>query len=589
MYFDFLVDIPVSSKIVSQTKKGVTYVDFEYDRIYNKAKKYTIPKRSTIGKISPDDTSKMWPNQNYMKYFPGTILPEKLNRSTRSGCLRVGAYIVIRKLIEQAGISGIIKNYFNQKDLGLLLDLVIYTIITENNAAQYYPDYAFCHPLLTSGMAIYSDSKISDFLHGITVEQQLGFLEEWNKKKDHREKIYISYDSTNKNCQAGDVDFAEYGYAKDDESKPIINYSIAYDVNNRDPLFYEEYPGSINDMSQLQFMVKKAIGYGYRHIGFILDRGYFHKRNLDEMDKNGYGFIIMLKGMKTMVRDLIRSVSGTFEKKRTFYFKEYDVSGITIIKKLFTSDEKERYIHLFYSLSRENKERREFEDDLKKMSDTMKKHEGEEVEFTGQYKEYFDLYYQEEKEKVHGEDGTEREILKKKTFLFAVEKSEKIEEETNLMGYFAIVTSDKMSAKEAIKLYKGRDASEKLFRADKSYLDEKSYRGHSNETVASKVFIAFIALIIRNRMHTALQEEMIKIGSRPNYMNVPAALRELEKIEMVRLPDNVYQQDHAISKTQKVILNSFGMDENYIQYRIEQIQKELIRIDKEASQRKGAS
>ena len=43
------------------------------------------------------------------------------------------------------------------------------------------------------------------------------------------------------------------------------------------------------------------------------------------------------------------------------------------------------------------------------------------------------------------------------------------------MGYFAIITSDKMSAKEAIKLYKGRDASEKIFRADKSYLDEKSY------------------------------------------------------------------------------------------------------------------
>ena len=64
-----------------------------------------------------------------------------------------------------------------------------------------------------------------------------------------------------------------------------------------------------------------------------------------------------------------------------------------------------------------------------------------------------------------------------------------------------------MTAKEAINLYRGRDVSEKLFRSDKSYLDEKSYRGHSNETVASKVFIAFIALIIRNRMHTALTAE----------------------------------------------------------------------------------
>ena len=242
----------------------------------------------------------------------------------------------------------------------------------------------------------------------------------------------------------------------------------------------------------------------------------------------------------------------------------------------------------YYSLSRENRERRDFEDDLKKMADTMKKHEGEEIEFTGRYTEYYELYYQEEKEKVRGEDGTEREILKKKTFLFAVEKGKKIEEETNLMGYFAIITSDKMTAKEAISLYKGRDVSEKLFRSDKSYLDEKSYRGHSNETVSAKVFIAFIALIIRNRIHTALQDEIRKMGSRPNYMTVPAAIRELEKIEMVRLPDNIYQQDHAISKTQKVILGSFGIDEQYVRYRIEQIQKELIRIDKEGGQRKEA-
>ena len=30
---------------------------------------------------------------------------------------------------------------------------------------------------------------------------------------------------------------------------------------------------SINDVSQLQFMVDKIKGYGYKNIGFILDRG----------------------------------------------------------------------------------------------------------------------------------------------------------------------------------------------------------------------------------------------------------------------------------------------------------------------------
>ena len=37
----------------------------------------------------------------------------------------------------------------------------------------------------------------------------------------HKNRIYISYDSTNKNCQAGDIDLAEFGHAKDDKSKRI--------------------------------------------------------------------------------------------------------------------------------------------------------------------------------------------------------------------------------------------------------------------------------------------------------------------------------------------------------------------------------
>ena len=47
----------------------------------------------------------------------------------------------------------------------------------------------------------------------------------------------------------------EFGNAKDDKSLPVFNYSIAYDTNNREPLFYEKYPGSINDVSQFQFML----------------------------------------------------------------------------------------------------------------------------------------------------------------------------------------------------------------------------------------------------------------------------------------------------------------------------------------------
>jgi len=52
----------------------------------------------------------------------------------------------------------------------------------------------------------------------------------------------------------------EFGHPKVDMGELVFNYAVAYDTHNQEPLFYEKYPGSLNDISQLQFMLDKAIG-----------------------------------------------------------------------------------------------------------------------------------------------------------------------------------------------------------------------------------------------------------------------------------------------------------------------------------------
>ena len=66
--------------------------------------------------------------------------------------------------------------------------------------------------------------------------------------------------------------------------------------------------GSIVDVSQLQCMLDKAMAYGYKNAGFILDRGYFSRENIKYMDKCGYDFVIMVKGMKALVNDAVKEV-----------------------------------------------------------------------------------------------------------------------------------------------------------------------------------------------------------------------------------------------------------------------------------------
>ena len=564
MYLDQAVRIPENTAgITRKTIKGVTYVYYAYGRKYDPKKKYTVPQNTTIGKCTSEDPEMMYPNTNFLRFFPDIELPEEKDVQVfRSSCLRIGTYLVLRRIIAEYGLEEMLSPIIG-KDTGLFLDLAIYTIITENNAAQYYPDYAYNHPLFTRGMRIYSDSKVSDFLNGLTMDQSIAFQNVWNESHDHREKIYISYDSTNKNCQSGDIDFVEYGHAKDEQGAPVINYSIAYDTKNAVPLFYEDYPGSIVDITQLQYMLEKAKGYGYRKAGFILDRGYFSKENIHYMDKCGYDFVIMMKGMKELVKDLVLEVKGSFEEDRRYSIRDYKVSGITVQRQLYPSDKEKRYFHIYYNDRKKSSEREHFEANIDRMAEVLRKYEGTQYRPQGAFTKYFDIIY-------HHEGQPEEK------FMYGRELHEVINEEIRLCGYFVIITSEKMTAEEALELYKGRDASEKLFRGDKSYLGNRTFRTHTDESTQAKIFVEFVALILRNRLHTYLRKQRVANGNRQNYMNVPAAIRELEKIEMVRLHDQNYHLAHGVTATQKEILKAVGMTAANIRSQAVGINDDLI-------------
>lgn len=567
MYLDFKVKIPYDAAGITRKKiKGITYIYYAYEHNYNPEKRYTIPRNTSIGKCTEDDPEMMYPNTNFLKFFPSEELPETKAEAYRSGCLRVETYLVLRRIISEYHLDEMIGNIIG-KDSGLFLDLAVYSVIAENNAGQYYPEYAFNHPLFTEQMKIYSDSKVSEFINSITRDHSLAFLDGWNAKQDHKQKIYISYDSTNKNCQAGDIDFVEYGHPKEDTGAPVINYSVGYDENNAKPLYYEDYPGSIVDVSQLQYTLEKAGGYGYKNVGFILDRGYFSKENIHYMDKCGYDFVIMMKGMKELVKSLVLEVKGTFEEDRRYSIRDYRVSGITVKRQLYPSDEKERYFHVFYNDRKKSSEHEAIEAKIGRMAECLHKHEGTKYEVTGGFARYFDLiYYHKGK--------------KDEKFMYGRERHDVINEEIRLCGYFVIITSEKMTAAQALEHYKSRDVSEKLFRGDKSYLGNKSFCVHANESVHAKIFIEFVALIIRNRFYICLKEQMQKSGKK-NYMTVPAAIRELEKIELIRQSDRGYRMDYAVTAVQKEILKAFNMTAANVRTQAAVINEDLMKIEKE--------
>lgn len=339
--------------------------------------------------------------------------------------------------------------------------------------------------------------------------------------------------------------------------RPLLNLAVP-----THDLFYEEYPGSIVDVSQLQWMLEKARGFGYHNACFILDRGYFSRANIECMDRQGYQFVLMLKGMASLVRGLVKERRGTFESRRDNFVREYHVYGTTVKRRLYAEDAGERHFHLFHSTARELAEREELERTLDRLAKFLKRQEGKEMAFGDAVKRYFTLQY--------AKDG--------KTFLYARERKRVIEEELELCGYFVIVSSERMKFGEALVLYKSRDDSEKLFRGDKSYLGSKAVRVCTDESASAKILVEFVALILRNKLYTCLKSAVLKSDRKANYMTAPAAIRELEKIEMVRRTDDVYRLDHAVTATQKAILAAFGLDEGFIHEQARQLGEDLKKL-----------
>ena len=82
-------------------------------------------------------------------------------------------------------------------------------------------------------------------------------------------------------------------------------------------------------------------------------------------------------------------------------------------------------------------------------------------------------------------------------------------------------------------------------------------------------------MIIRNKIYTSLIDYSIKSGNWNNYLTVPAAIGELEKIEMISRTDNIYRIANALTATVKNILEAFEIDEDYFMKEAMEIQTTL--------------
>ena len=93
--------------------------------------------------------------------------------------------------------------------------------------------------------------------------------------------------------------------------------------------------------------------------------------------------MIMVKGMASLVNELVLEHKGTFESKRVNNIYEYGVYGKTVKHRLYAGDKKERYFHLYHSISKESAERAGIENRLNQMTVYLKKYQNKVIVKSG--------------------------------------------------------------------------------------------------------------------------------------------------------------------------------------------------------------
>lgn len=541
------VDLP-DRTVTVRTKSG-TYVYLTQSVEYSSKLKCSRPKRIAIGKLNEEGM--LIPNQNYFDLYGKPV--ELDVPGERADSISCGPFVVVDSIARKTQLMDVLESVFPEQ-WEKILDLATYMMMTENNVMQYFEDYGCHHALFNESN--FTDSTIGRLFDNMNIKDMDLFIRAWVKMQADKD-IYISYDSTNMNCVAGNLELAEYGHAKDNPDLPQVNMSLGYNQTGNKPLFYSLYPGSIIDNTECEKMVERAKYYECENMGFILDRGYFSIKNIRYFERNGYDYILMTKGNAGFVQEAVEECQAILRNGYTNYIEEHELYGMTLEKDLFGTGKTE-YVHVYYDGIQAEKEKIIINGRYKKMDEIME----EKVQRKTQRKEdvkAYEGYY-----KVRFDDNG---------YLLAYQRKEKkIKEMVNKVGYFVIVTSKKMDAAEALSIYRDRDAVEKTFRMEKSYLGFDVFRVHDTEKLESKVFISFVALILRNEIYQALKP-MYKKNRKDN--TVPKVIREYERLGITKLSDNKYHVRYSLTSRQKKILGAVGVTEKDYMDKVNKIVQSL--------------
>ena len=501
--------------------------------------------------------------------FPESITAQVEKAIKTATIINYGPQLVFGSITTKYKLDIILFNAFDEDLAQDILSLAWY--ITSEGSALSNNDSWLEYFENPKGSG-FSSQDVTRLLDDIDYDGIMTFYKQWLKGFTDTDKVL--YDLTSISYYGNSIHSTDWGYNRDFDSLPQVNYALLCIRNTGMPLFAWPLTGSISDVSTLESTLQFLEKLEYKPTCLMMDRGFASKDNITYMLQRKYIFLQALKANANWVFDIIdagehvrfRPDSMLKIDERTYYASTTHMQLVVYRKNNKKKKTEESFFYLCQS-----------------KNDRFKPQDGEAIEIIGQYSCQAHVLFCQDligntwdrfMDKLNHEytrllNDPSTKLKSEFEDFFVIEKPKYARKRTvdfnveaiarhknKYAGFVCFLSNDPTikTAENALNEYSTRDYIEKDFDEMKNELDMRRIRVHSDDRMRARLFIQFLAEVFLREIRLRLSKSDVcrKMTKKQIFSHIKA----MSKIHFKGKFDDVIPH---LSKKQRSILEALDI------------------------------
>jgi transposase len=310
---------------------------------------------------------------------------------------------------------------------------------------------------------------------------------------------------------------------------------MLFGQNSGLPAYYRRTPGNISDVTTLKTTISTLDFLGKTRLQFVLDQGFYSKKNVDTLLDNHYQFVLMLPTNRVWLRDILDKYCKTIASPVHYQKTGEEGEALYMVSHPYMWGGHQCYVHLFYNATRAAED---FDNLTKKLIQCK-----DELE-TGCLCESNRVLY-------------ERFFVVEKVstgVLVRYDEEAIVRFRQRYAGFFCLLTNVVLDSCGLLEVYRRKDVVENCFDDLKNGLDMRRLRVHSSGVMDSRLFVQFLALVLLSRVRMVVRQ-----SKDLQYMTVREVMEAMECVVRITYSGRCGSTISETGPLQRKIIDTFNL------------------------------